>query len=263
MASIIKILYLGDIVGRATRDCLSQNLAGIKRMNDVDIVVANAENATSGAGITREHAEFLHRAGIDMMTLGDHVWDRRGFEDDIDNIPYICRPANLPKNTPGRCFISTKIGNIKVGVFVVLGQCFMKIRADNPFESTDELIKNHRDDVDVMLCEVHAEATSEKVAFGWNYDGTVSCVVGTHTHVQTADEKILPKGTAYITDLGMCGSYESVLGREIQDVVHSIRSGMPRKLEVANKNVMLNGIILHIDTSSGLATKITRFCEKC
>ena len=263
MASIIKILYLGDIVGRATRDCLSQNLAGIKRMNDVDIVVANAENATSGAGITREHAEILHAAGIDMMTLGDHVWDRRGFEDDIDNIPYICRPANLPRINPGKCFISTKIGNVKVGVFVVLGQCFMKIRADNPFESADELIKNHRNDVDVMLCEVHAEATSEKVAFGWNYDGTVSCVVGTHTHVQTADEKILPKGTAYITDLGMCGSYESVLGREIQDVVHSIRSGMPRKLEVANKNVMLNGIILYIDTSSGLATKITRFCEKC
>lgn len=263
MASIIKILYLGDIVGRAARDCLSRNLAGIKKINDVDIVVANVENATSGAGITREHAEILHAAGIDMMTLGDHVWDRRGFEDDIDNIPYICRPANLPKNNPGKYFISTKVGNIKVGVFVVLGQCFMKIRANNPFESADELIKKYRNDVDVMLCEVHAEATSEKVAFGWNYDGTVSCVVGTHTHVQTADEKILPKGTAYITDLGMCGSCESVLGREIQDVVHSIRSGMPRKLEVANKNIMLNGVILYIDTSSGLATKITRFCEKC
>ncbi len=258
----VNILYLGDVVGRPARDFIVKSLASIKKIYNVDVVVANVENATSGAGITLSHAELLRRAGIDLMTLGDHAWDRYGFENDIDKIDYICRPANLPISSPGRDFIAVKKNGIKIGVAVVLGRHFMKINADSPFYATDRLIQQYRNDVDIMLLEMHAEATSEKIAFGWNYDGIVSAIVGSHTHVQTADDCILPKSTAYITDLGMCGAHESVLGREITPVLYSMKNSIPRKFEVATGDVRLHGVILSMDPSTGMAKKIVKFSER-
>jgi metallophosphoesterase (TIGR00282 family) len=253
---------LGDVVGRPAREFIASSLASMRRTHDIDVVVANGENATSGAGITREHAELLHGAGVDVITLGDHIWDRHGFERDIDALEYVCRPANLPNECPGRTFVVFERKGVKIGVCVVLGRLFMKINAACPFEAAERILKSSGGNVDVFLAEIHAEATSEKIAFGWHFDGKVSAVVGTHTHVQTADERVLPKGTAYISDLGMCGSHESVIGREILPVLHSIRLGMPQKFAVATEDVRLNGAIIYVATSSGLAKKISRFSEK-
>ncbi|MDR2779041.1 MAG: TIGR00282 family metallophosphoesterase [Puniceicoccales bacterium] len=262
MSYLLKILYLGDLVGRPARECIVKNLSGIKKIYDIDVIIANAENATSGAGLTREHAEVLHCAGIDLITLGDHVWDRHGFERDIEDLEYVCRPANLSMGCPGRSFITSIKNGIKIGVCIFLGQQFMKIHASCPFEAMERILQNNGGDVDILLAEIHAEATSEKIAFGWNFDGKVTGIVGTHTHVQTSDERILPNGTAYITDLGMCGPHESVIGREILPVLHNMKFGMPQKFEVASNDIRLNGVILTIDSHSRLATKIVRFSER-
>jgi metallophosphoesterase (TIGR00282 family) len=226
------------------------------------MVVANGENATSGSGITQSHAELLHSAGVNIITLGDHVWDRQGFDRAIDGLSYVCRPANISRECPGRNFVSVETGGVRVGVCVVLGRSFMKIPASCTFEAVDGILRNFRESVDIFLLEIHGEATSEKVALGWNFDGKVSAIIGTHTHVQTADERILPKGTAYITDLGMCGPHESVIGREIFSILHAMRFGMPQRHDVATNDVRLNGAILTIDGNSGLALKIARFSEK-
>jgi metallophosphoesterase (TIGR00282 family) len=262
MSSTLKILYLGDIVGHPGRDFIASRLQSMKNANDIDIIIANGENATSGSGITRAHAESLHSSGVDLITLGDHVWDRQGFERDIDSLEYVCRPANLPEKCPGRDFIVVEKNGAKVGVCAVLGRNFMKIFGGCPISALERVMQKNRAGVDIFIAEVHAEATSEKIALGWFLDGKVSAIVGTHTHVQTADERILPKGSGYITDLGMCGAHESVIGREISPVLYSMRFGMPQKLEIATKDVRLNGVILTIDCFSGLCKKISRFSEK-
>jgi metallophosphoesterase (TIGR00282 family) len=262
MPAQLKILYLGDVVGRPAREFIGQSLVGIKKLHDIDVTIANAENATSGSGITRAHAELLHAAGVDLITLGDHVWGRNGFEQDIDELDYVCRPANLSEECPGRDFIACEKNGVRVGVCVVLGRSFMKINAECPFGGVEKILRRSGGEVDVFLAEIHAEATAEKIAFGWHLDGKVAAVIGTHTHVQTADERVLPKGTAYITDLGMCGPHESVIGREILPVLHAMRTGMSQKFDVASNDVRLNGAILTIDLGSGRTKKIARFSEK-
>ena len=261
--SEIKILYLGDVVGRSGRLAIIHHLSAIRKLHDIDFVIANVENASMGAGITKEHAEELHHAGVDLMTLGDHVWDRFGFEQAIDGLDYICRPANLPADCPGRIFVSGKCQNMTIGVSVVLGRTFMKINGYCPFMATDAILAQHRSEVDVMFLEIHAEATSEKVAYGRVYDGKVTTIVGSHTHVQTADDGLLPKGSAYITDLGMSGPHDSVLGRELAPVVHAMRTSMPQKFEVATKDVRLSGVVVTVGAAGGgLPSKITRFHTK-
>jgi metallophosphoesterase (TIGR00282 family) len=260
MEILLKILYLGDVVGRPARDFIAKNLGAIRHINGIDLVIADVENATSGAGINREHADQLHAAGIDLMTLGDHVWDRHGFECDIAALDYICRPANLPDECPGSCLVCAKKNGLRIGCCVVLGRQFMKINASCPFKAVEKILKSG--DFDVLLVEVHAEATSEKIAMGWNFDGRVAAVIGTHTHVQTADERILPRGTAYITDFGMCGAHESVIGREIPQVLHAMKFSMPQRFEVAANDLRLNGVILTVDCKARTVKKISRFCEK-
>jgi metallophosphoesterase (TIGR00282 family) len=261
MSKLLRILYLGDVVGSPARDFIVGNLASIRRVHDIDVVVANGENATSGAGITEEHAIVLHRAGVDLLTLGDHVWDRHGFEKAIGTMDYVCRPANLPEECPGLDFITHRKNEITVGVCVVLGRRFMKIDASCPFRAIEKILGERGKSVQIVLVEVHAEATSEKIALGWNFDGRVTAILGSHTHVQTADERILPKGTAYITDLGMCGPHESVIGREIPQVLHTMKFCMPQRLEVATNDVRLHGVILTVDAATGLANRISRFSE--
>lgn len=258
MSDVFRILLLGDIVGSPARSYITSNLKAIISSRDIDFVIANGENATSGSGITKTHAEELHSAGIDIVTLGDHVWDQKGFADIIDSIPYIVRPANLNSGIPGNGFIIAQKRGKKILVSTFLGRHFMKIAANCAFTYASEIVNEQQNNADIIICEIHAEATSEKIAFGWMLDGKADIVFGTHTHVQTADERLLPRGTAYITDLGMCGSHESVIGREISPVLNTFLTGLPNKFSVAENDIRLNGIIVDFDAATNHPTKIQR-----
>jgi len=254
-----RILFLGDIVGHPGRSAVCAQLAKLRQEWAVDLVIANGENAAGGAGIHAGIASDLLAAGVDAITLGDHCWDQRGFTQEIDGIERLCRPANLPSQCPGRSFLTvTAPDGFRLGVFTVLGRQFMKISSDDPFACAERLIEEHRREVDGFLVEVHAETTAEKIAFGWFLDGRVGLVVGTHTHVPTADGRILPRGTAYITDVGMCGPFEGVLGRSVEPVVARFIDGLPRKFTVATGDVRLCGVLVDLEPRRGLATRFER-----
>ncbi|RKX30047.1 MAG: hypothetical protein DRP71_15695, partial [Verrucomicrobia bacterium] len=240
---MLKILFIGDVVGRPGRTWLIENLAGLREALEIDLVVANGENAAAGAGITKRLAEGLLGAGIDGLTLGDHTWDQRGFEQDIDTLEKVCRPANMARSNPGRDHLVLEVKGRRVGVFTVLGRQFMKPR-DCPFLATNRLMEDLQDRADIIVAEIHAEATSEKIAFGRFLDGRVSAVLGTHTHVATADAQILPLGTAYMTDVGMTGPHDSVIGREVEPVIAGFLDGLPRRFGVASEGVRLSGALL-------------------
>ncbi|MDR1255374.1 MAG: YmdB family metallophosphoesterase [Puniceicoccales bacterium] len=261
MRGSFKILYLGDIVGRPARKFLLERLPHIRETNGIDLVIANAENATSGAGINLKSLRELRSAQIDVLTLGDHALDRdfcTGADENRD-LGNVCAPCNL-ENGP-RCpdFVICESSGIKVGVCVVLGKHFMKLRASCPFKKFDEMLAKYGPSVDIFILEVHAEATSEKIACGWYGDGKAGLIVGTHTHVQTADECILPHGTAYITDLGMCGAHRSVIGRDISAVLESFVNGARCKLVIADEDLRLKGCIVDFDRATKRAIKISRF----
>ena len=243
----MKILILGDIVGRPGRNFLMQHLTRIRTEMAIDLVLANGENAAGGAGITAKIATELKRAGVDAITLGDHVWDQKNFENEIEDLNFVCRPANLPETNPGRKHLILEIHGLQVGVFTVLGRSFMGPKVKCPFETSSDLTQSLQAQTDLILCEIHAEATSEKESMGWHLDGRVGMVYGTHTHVPTADGRILPKGTAYQSDLGMTGPRESVLGREIEACLGRFLDGMPRRCPVAERDVGLQGCIIDFD----------------
>lgn len=222
----------------------------------VDCVIVNGENAAAGAGITGKIVTQLVDAGVNGVTLGDHSWDQKVFLGEIDRLSSICRPANFAPEVPGRDYLILDVGSVKVGVFTVLGRNFMGPKVDCPFRAADRIIKQLKNQTDVILVEIHAEATSEKVAFGWYLDGRVGAVCGTHTHVPTADAEVLPKGTAYISDLGMSGPYDGVLGRDKDAVIGRFMDGIPRRFPVAAGDVRLSGVIVEIDESNGLAISI-------
>ena len=251
-----KILFLGDVVGRPGRRFIKEQLAGYRREGGYDIVVANAENAAGGAGITAKIALALLGSGIDGLTLGDHVWDQKNFDNEIDGLTLVCRPANLPPSNPGRDRLLLAKDGFRLGLFTVLGRSFMGPKVDCPFATADRIVSELREKTDAILLEIHAEATSEKIALGWYLDGIASLVVGTHTHVPTADNRVLPRGTAYLSDAGMCGPYQSVLGRDIQPVLGRLLDGMPRRFTVAKEDVAIRGCIVEIDESDGLARSI-------
>lgn len=254
-----KLLFLGDIVGRPGRQFLSERLPSLRERLSADIVVANGENAAGGAGITGKIASELLSSGVDAITLGDHVWDQKNFENEIDDLPTVCRPANLPHSNPGRSHLVIQCGGFRLAVFTVLGRNFMGLKADScPFRRADEKISALSDQCDAILVEAHMEATSEKVALGWHLDGRVAAVIGTHTHVPTADGRVLPGGTAYLSDAGMSGPYASVLGRETRAVVETFLDGMKRRFPVAESDLRLCGCLVEIDPESGLATNFER-----
>ncbi|HWA86563.1 MAG TPA: TIGR00282 family metallophosphoesterase [Opitutus sp.] len=253
---MLKLLFIGDIVGRPGRDCVSQRLARIREEHQIDFVIANGENAAAGSGITAAIARSLHEAGVDGVTLGDHVWDQRGWESEITRIARVCRPANLPPSNPGWDHLIISARGFRVAVFTVLGRQFMGLKADCPFRCADRMIEQLRGQADALIVEVHAEATSEKQAMGWYLDGRVTAVIGTHTHVPTADACILPKGTGFICDIGMTGAYKSVLGRDIDAVVAKFVDGMPRRFEVATEDVRLSGVLIEIGPSMACTEKI-------
>lgn len=247
----MRILILGDIVGRPGRSFLNSHLGEIKKKLQVDLVFANGENAAGGAGITAKTAEEIRKAGVDAITLGDHVWDQMNFHREIDELEFVCRPANLPSLNPGRDHLVLGSGGKKIGLFTVLGRTFMGPKVSCPFDKANQLVEKLKNEVDGLVVEIHAETTSEKEAIGWFLDGKVNLIFGTHTHVPTADGRILKGGTAYQSDLGMTGPRESVLGREIEACVGRFVDGLPRKCPVAQGDVGLQGCLVEINPATG------------
>jgi metallophosphoesterase (TIGR00282 family) len=253
-----KVLFLGDIVGRPGRASVIENITSLKTKLGADFVIANGENAAGGSGITRKIADGLIEAGVDAITLGDHVWDQKSFESEIDKLEHVCRPANLPEQNPGRTHLIIERDGFRLGIFTVLGRNYLTLKSDCPFKTADTMLSMLKSTCNAIFVEAHMEATSEKIALGWHLDGRVAALIGTHTHVPTADGRVLPKGTAYLTDAGMCGPYESVLGREIEPVVASFIDGRKRRFEVASADVRICGCVIDIDAEKGLATRIER-----
>ncbi|HVU36348.1 MAG TPA: TIGR00282 family metallophosphoesterase [Opitutaceae bacterium] len=253
---MLKLLFIGDIVGRPGREIIAERLPRLRTELGIDFVIANAENAAAGAGITGSIAKSLLENGIDAITLGDHVWDQRGWENEITQIDRVCRPANLPSRCPGWDHLIIEARGFRVGLFTVLGRSFMNTKADCPFLTADRMLEQLRAQADALIVEIHAEATSEKQAMGWYLDGRVTAVLGTHTHVPTADATVLPRGTAFMCDVGMTGPYASVLGREVQPIISRFIDGMPRRVEVANEDVRLSGALIEINVSSANAERI-------
>jgi 2',3'-cyclic-nucleotide 2'-phosphodiesterase len=253
---VLKLLFIGDIVGKPGRDILAEKLAGIRRERGVDFVIANGENAAAGAGITGLISQSLLGCGVDAITLGDHVWDQRGWENEIAEIDRVCRPANLPASCPGWDHVVIEARGFKVAVFTVLGRQFMNMKAEDPFAAADRMIARLKGQADAIIVEIHAEATSEKQALGWHLDGRVTAVLGTHTHVPTADFCVLPKGTAFMCDVGMTGPYASVLGREVAPVISKFMDGMPRRFEVATGDVRISAALIEIDPAMARAASI-------
>lgn len=253
---MLKLLFIGDIVGRPGREIVAERLPRLRSELGIDFVVANAENAAAGAGITGSLAKSILESGVNAITLGDHVWDQRGWENEIGQIEHVCRPANLPASNPGWDHLIIEKRGFRVAIFTVLGRTYMGLKAEDPFACADRMISQLKGQADAIIVEVHAEATSEKQALGWHLDGRVTAVIGTHTHVPTADACVLPKGTGFICDVGMTGPYASVLGREVQSVVARFLDGMPRRCEVAEGDVRLSGALVEIDASTANARKI-------
>jgi 2',3'-cyclic-nucleotide 2'-phosphodiesterase len=255
----IRILCLGDIVGRPGRQVVHQKLAGVVRQHNVDLVIANGENIAGGSGITQNLFHKLRSYGVDVVTLGDHVYKKLDIVPTLQSSERIVRPANLAAEAAGRTYtIVTTNGGVQVAVFCLLGRIFMNLPADDPFATADRILQQIPRQVRVCVCDMHAEATSEKVAMGHWLDGRCSLVFGTHTHIPTADAKILPGGSAYISDLGMTGPYDSVLGRRKDRVVKYMTTSMPHSFDVAVGDVKMCGVLAEIDQETGRALSIQR-----
>ena len=251
---MIKILFIGDIVGSPGRETVKDLLPELKQELSPDIIVANGENAAGGMGINEKKYRELIEAGIDVITLGNHVWHVKEFVKEIGNCKNAVRPANYPPGTPGSGILVFK----GVGFLNLLGRVFMK-ELDCPFRGADPLIEELKKQTPVIIVDFHAEASSEKSALGWYLDGRVSAVIGTHTHVQTADERILPNGTGYITDAGMVGALNSVIGVQSSPILERFLTQIPRRFEVEKTPPhILNAVFLEIDEKTGRTIKISR-----
>ncbi len=254
----MRLLMIGDVVGRSGRRAIKVNVSDLKREFDLDMIIANGENAAGGKGITKEVANELFISGVDVLTMGNHVWNKREAFDYLDKETRIVRPANYPPGVPGYgyCIFETR-RKVKVGVINLAGRVFLQ-SVDCPFRKASEVVARLKEEARVVIVDFHAEATSEKVAMGLYLDGLVSAVVGTHTHVQTADECILPGGTAYITDLGMTGPRNSVIGVKKENVIEKFLTQIPQHFEVATGPFQLNGVVIDIDEDTGEASAIRR-----
>jgi hypothetical protein len=248
---------IGDIVGRAGRRAVKDCLPSLKTNYAIDFAIANGENAAGGNGITKSIAKELFSFGVDMMTMGNHVWNQKEIFDYLPKENRIIRPANYPPGTPGNGYNIYSVNGIKVAVINISGRVFMP-EMDCPFRKVDEILSEIKDESKIVLVDFHAEATSEKVAMGWHLNNRATAVVGTHTHVQTADERILPGGTAYITDIGMCGPRDSVIGVQKEIILRKFKTGLPQRFEVANTDYQFNAVLITIDDLTGAATDIIR-----
>jgi metallophosphoesterase (TIGR00282 family) len=263
----VKILFIGDIVGQPGRNVVQTLLPGLREKHAVDFVIANGENSAGGSGITPKTAEEIFSAGVDVITSGDHLWDQKEVMMLLSDEKRFLRPMNYPLEVPGcgsGVFEPKNSPSKNSGLVAVLnfqGRTFMQPPVENPFLVAPNEIRKLREQTKVIFVDFHAEATSEKIAFARMLDGQVSAVIGTHTHVQTADEQIFPGGTAYLSDAGFTGPHESVLGREIDPVIRRFLTSMPQRFEVAKGGVRLHGALIDVDESTGKAIKIQRISE--
>jgi metallophosphoesterase (TIGR00282 family) len=254
----MRILFIGDIVGRPGRGLIRQGLPGLVDHHSIDLVIANAENAAAGFGITREIGDQLLEWGVDVMTSGNHIWDKKEALDYVGAEPRLLRPANYPAAAPGNgSYLARSRDGQTAGVINVMGRVFMPL-TDDPFAVVLKEVEALKSRARIIVVDFHGEATSEKVAMGWHLDGKVTAVIGTHTHVQTADERILPKGTAYLTDVGMTGPHDSIIGVEIEAALGKFVTGLPARFDTAVGNSRLNAVIIEADAETGRATDIER-----
>ena len=259
---MIRILFLGDVVGEPGRKALQQRLRGLQEELAVDFTIVNGENAAGGRGISGKQCIELLKSGATVITTGDHVWDQKDLPAYIETEPRLLRPCNYPEGTPGAGSVVLDTAKGPVAVLNVRGLTFMNPPLDNPFHRAMEEVEKLRAATKVIFVDVHAATTSEKIALGRYLDGKVSAVVGTHTHVQTADEQIFPGGTAFLCDAGMCGAADSVLGRIKESILRRFLTGMPTTLPVAGGEVLLCGVIVEVDEATGRAMAIQRVQEK-
>jgi metallophosphoesterase (TIGR00282 family) len=255
----VKLLFIGDIVARPGRDLVKRHLKALAWFHHADLVIANGENAAAGAGITREHAAEILKAGVDVITSGNHVWDRRETLEFIAEVPRLIRPANYPAGTPGAgSYVAETASGDRVGVINVMGRVFLA-SIDDPFRvAAHEIARVREAGARIILVDMHAETTSEKIAFSWFFDGKVTAIIGTHTHVQTADERILPGGTACLTDAGMTGPHDGVIGMDRAPAIARFVTGLPARLEPASADNRLHGAVITADAETGRATAIER-----
>src|SRR6267378_423063 len=258
---MLTVLFLGDIVGEPGRAAVIARLAELKSKYGLDFVIVNGENAAGGRGITGKITIDLLRAGVSVITTGDHIWDQKDILSFIDTEPRLLRPLNYPAGAPGSGSIVLETAKGKVGVINVQCRTFMQPILENPFRAVEAVVMKMRQETVNIVVDVHGETTSEKIAMGRFLDGKVSAVIGTHTHVQTADEQILPGGTAFLCDAGMCGPVNSILGRAIEPIMNRFVSNMPAPFPVAAGEVRLHGALVEIDEKSGRAVRITRVDE--
>ncbi|MEI6561554.1 MAG: TIGR00282 family metallophosphoesterase [Verrucomicrobiota bacterium] len=256
---MLRMMFLGDVVGEPGRRAVIDLVPVLKKEYELDFVIVNGENAAGGRGITPKITIDLLRAGVAVVTTGDHVWDQKEILNYIDTEPRLLRPINYPEDTPGQGSVILETPKGKVGVINVQGRTFMLPPLENPFRALDAAVAKMREETSVIFVDVHAETTSEKISVGRFLDGRVSAVVGTHTHVQTGDERVFPGGTAFLCDAGMCGPTESVLGREIEPIISRFITNLPATFPVAKGPVALNGAIIDIDETTGKALGIQRF----
>jgi len=253
----MKVLMVGDVYGEPGRAAIQKLLPRLREEHRADLAVVNVENAAGGFGITPPMTKIFLEQGVDVMTTGNHVWDKKEIIPHIAKENLLLRPANFPEGTPGVGYISVKAGPYRVGVVNLMGRVFMN-PIDCPFRKADEIVAELRRETPIILVDMHAEATSETLALGWHLDGRVSAVVGTHRHVQTADERILPGGTAYITDLGLTGPTDGIIGVDREQIIQRFMTQMPIRFETAKGPAALHGVVITLDPDSGRATAIQR-----
>ena len=259
--AMLKLLFLGDIIGEPGRRAVIESLPSFREERGVDFIVVNGENSANGRGITPKISIDLLRAGVAVITTGDHIWDQKEIVGYLPTEPRLLRPINYPAGTPGFGSIVLDTAKGKIGVINVQGRTFMQPSLDNPFLAVSAEVERMRAETSVILVDVHAETTSEKIAMGRFLDGRVSAVIGTHTHTQTADEQIFPRGTAFLCDAGMCGPSESCLGREIEPIITRFLTSRPITFPVARGPVKLCGALIQIDETSGAALHIERVAQ--
>jgi hypothetical protein len=258
----MKILFIGDIVGKPGRRAVRELIPEIISRYGIDFTIGNCENAAAGFGVTRDVVEELYESHIQILTSGNHVWDKKEIKEFVEDYETLLRPANYPQGTPGwGSVVMSHSSGISVGVINLMGRVFMA-PLDCPFRTAEKEIERLKRRARIIVVDIHAEATSEKEALGWFLDGRVSAVVGTHTHVQTADEKILPEGTAYITDAGMTGPFNSIIGIRKDIILERFLTQVPNNFIVAKDDIRLQGVILNIDETSGKAKDIQRLTVK-
>jgi len=259
----MKILFIGDVVGKPGRRAVATLVPRLREEYRIDFVIANGENSAHGAGLTASTVDALLSSGVEVITSGDHIWDQKEAVEVVEREPRLLRPLNYPPPAPGRgSIVIHDAGRPTVGVINLIGRVFMP-NTDCPFRAAEAEVARLRQQTNIIIVDLHAEATSEKIAMGRFLDGKVSAVIGTHTHVATADEQILPNGTAYISDAGMCGPHDSVLGRDVAAVVRRFLTQMPQKLEVAEHGVALCGVIVDVDENTGRSRAIERIRRPC